>query len=210
MPMCQSAEVVRRWGPTELLAHLDFRLPVVGLHLLCDVYICLVDRLEEEGCLEVLFCSSGSSVAGALCGGRGTAAGCEGAAAATAVRAPRPGAGAGAEARGFLGAFLPSAARSWRAVQAEVDAGSLRLWPTDSRGLQHHACFVLSGEERCPLDSVVCQIWRMFSRNMVSLLAHRSREAPLPVGSARLAFYEALAQRIAGAARHARPVQPVV
>jgi len=184
MPMCQAANIVQRWGPAELLARVDFKLPVVGLHLLCDAYVCLVDRLEEEGCLEVLVCSAGSRLVTALGDG-----GC--------------GSPASDGRQSFMGVPLRRGPSGWLSVRAEVDFASLRLWPTEAGGLQHRACFVLSGEERCPVDSVIHQIWRMFSRNFIAMLASRAAEFPVPVTASQLAFYEDLQQRIAAAAERA-------
>lgn len=188
MPMCQTSEVLRRWGPGELLTRLDFKLPVVGVHLRTTCYIRLIDRLEEEGCLEMVVCSVGSALAaellpGAVTGGAGDR---------------------GAAATSFLGVALPGAARWARVgVHAEVDYASLRIWPTGGGGGEHLVRFVMAGEERCPLDRVINMIWRMLARNLVPILARRACEAPIITSRERADFYTQLERKVVAASARA-------
>lgn len=197
MPMCCVSEVLHEWGPDEQLARLDFKLPVVGLHLLVDVYICTIDRLEEEGCIEILVCTSGSYLVGTHGGSEhNDAAG---------NHRPRTENG---EPKSLFGVPLPKrSANRWLSAQPVVDFASLRVWPTKSRGPQSRICFVLSGEEKCPVDSVICMIWRMFSKSLAPVLARRVAEAPISVSAARFAWYRELERKMAIAAQRAEAAE---
>lgn len=151
MPICQAATTLRRWG-SEQLVHLQFKLPVVRVHFEAVIYVGIVDRLAEEGYLEFLICSSGSAVARSIL--------CE------------DGSGTASAPSCFFGVPLPPSPR--RGSRAEVDWATLRLWP--GAGCQHRARFVMCGEEKCPMESVIHMIWKMLARNLIPILAKRGSE----------------------------------
>lgn len=199
MPMCQSAEVLKCWSPGEQIVRLDFRLPIVRIHLECLVYVCLVDLLEEEGCLELLACSFGSAPAKAVIAAvdHETAASSNTPADAAASEAP---AASTPKKSSFPSSFLGVSAGSRKpfGMRTELHVFSLRIYPAGgSRGLSHGIRLVLSGEERCPVDSVVCMIWRMLSRSLISVLSLTAgQQQHPPMVPARHMFYADLERKI--------------
>mmetsp|Transcript_103003 Transcript_103003/g.181480 ORF Transcript_103003/g.181480 Transcript_103003/m.181480 type:complete len:385 (-) Transcript_103003:101-1255(-) len=208
MPMCQSAEVLKCWSPGEQIVRIDFRLPIVRIHLECLVYVCLVDRLQEEGCLELLACSFGSAAAKAVTATieqeEQEAAASSGApldaAASEAATTALPKRSA-TSSSSFLGVSAGSRRKRF-GMRTEVHCVSLRIYPTGgSHGRAHRIRLVLSGEERCPMDSAVCMIWRMLSRSLISVLSLTvGQQQHQPMVPSRHAFYADLERKILQAA----------
>merc|ERR1719150_984395 len=122
MPICCSSEVLHEWGPDEQMVQMDFKLPMIAFHLLVDVYVCTVDLSEEEGCVEVLFCTSGSYLVATHGGTEHNEA----------TRNHRPRTDIG-EPNSFLGVPLPKqSANRWLSAQPVIDFASIRVWPTGS------------------------------------------------------------------------------
>lgn len=205
MPMCQSTSILQRWGPAEVLAVLEFKLPVVGLILRATVYMCLRNRLEEEGFLELLLCSAGSRVARAA--EEGVAA--DGGFVPHQVSSVTSGAGA-TYPPAFLGVPLPQQRLPRLGVQADVDFCSLRVHPRGAGGLHHHATFTISGEEPCPMDSLISMIWRHLSKNIVAILAKHAAQASMPLAGPRLEFWSKMERQVLAASARVEAAAPVL
>jgi len=197
--------VLRRWGPGEILAHMDFKLLAVGIHLETTVYMRLVNRLDEEGCVELLVCSAGSNMAKSLSHSEvSVMSDIE----APALASLSPGNVSSAEqaSNSFLGVHLPNGSSRRFAVRAEVDCACLRLWPKGGAGLQQRVIFMLAGQEKCPVDRVVCMIWRFLAKNTVNILDKRVAECPRDaMDPERLKYYRALEEQILELARTTNP-----
>jgi len=191
MPMCQAADVLRRWSPGEQLVRLEFRLPVIHLRLEFLIYCRLVNRLDEEGFLELLLCSPGGAAAGAFSG-----AGRDPGSPPADERRPFK------SAPCFLGVQIP--ARRRLVARSELDCGSLRIYPAAGNSLQQRARFVLQSEERCPVDTVISMIWRMLSRNLIPILAkYATGSHQQDMSPAKFAFYAELERGLLAASRRA-------
>ncbi|CAK0841071.1 unnamed protein product [Prorocentrum cordatum] len=177
-PMCQRADVLQRWSPGEMLVQLDFKLPVIHLHLLVNLYIGAIDRLREDGCLDLVICSANSKFA------RG-------------VVTQEPGHDGGTR---FLDVRLPPVMlpRFQAGIDANADVAMLRISPMSGQGDHQRVQFCLVGEEPCPIDWLPRKIWRMLARNLVSMLERRMSEAPpIPVSPTAARFYRAVEESIA-------------
>eukprot|EP00811_Abedinium_folium_P033024 NODE_6018_length_1712_cov_5.537539.p1 GENE.NODE_6018_length_1712_cov_5.537539~~NODE_6018_length_1712_cov_5.537539.p1 ORF type:complete len:434 (+),score=118.60 NODE_6018_length_1712_cov_5.537539:126-1427(+) len=183
-PMMERVEVLHRWGPTEMLMRLEFKLPVVRIRLMFYIYLCFVNRLDEEdGCVELLICSDDGDM-GRFAKGVAVELQAQSAAAPT----------ADAEAT-FLGVKLPLAPKKGLVIKADLDFMSLRLLPV-APGVFQERCIIL-GEENCPLEWVTNQIWRTMSRNLNSIIAKRASEAPVQALSGEdLRFFAELGRQI--------------
>jgi len=176
-PMCQRADVLQRWSPGEMLVQLDFKLPVIHLHLLVNLYVGTIDRLSEDGYLDLVICSANSKLASGVV-----------------THEPGP-----AGRTRFLDVQLPPAVlpRFQAGIDANADVAMLRISPR-SGGNQHRVQFCLIGEEPCPIDWLPRKIWRMMSRSLVSMLERRMSEAPpITVSPDGAQFYKEVEENIA-------------
>eukprot|EP00927_Polykrikos_kofoidii_P052806 TRINITY_DN46777_c0_g1_i1.p1 TRINITY_DN46777_c0_g1~~TRINITY_DN46777_c0_g1_i1.p1 ORF type:complete len:379 (-),score=56.86 TRINITY_DN46777_c0_g1_i1:76-1212(-) len=182
VPMCNAVTVVQRWSPMEFLAHIAFRIPVVGIKVDSAVYINFIDRLEEEGFLEFFACSVGSTLAQAH------------------MKKERlyipflP-------ENTLLGISMGEIPTLKRAVRCEVDCACFRI-TVGPDGVQHRIRFQMRGQEGSPIDKPVHMLWRVLAKNFLRLLATRDGDGPghsLEANSDKFAFYASLEKNIAKA-----------
>jgi hypothetical protein len=168
-----------------MLVHIQMKIPVVGIRLQAIAYVSLLDRLEEEGCLEWRVTSVGSSISRSLFNL------------------------AEDEPQTFLGVKLPRTASRW-VLTSEVELLSLKIMPNGSSGRHQGYCCVMENEEKIPMDSVINAIWRMKSRNLLGSLVKKSgRTGWKQLTPDRIEFYTSLSQRIAEASAKAEGKEPV-
>lgn len=192
MPLCQSVSVLERWGPNETLSRVELKLPVLGIRIESMVYSILVDRLDEEGYLEFRACTPQGAIATRCDKEYAAEAGDLGE-----VPEPsfKPG-DASEEFDTFLGAHVPKGGRF--TIRGEIDCASLRMYPTGD-GEQEYT-LLMQADEKCPMDSVVNQVWKMLSRQLMGIIVKKvSTQKPLDVSAERLEYFAALERRIGAA-----------
>jgi hypothetical protein len=183
-PFCESSEVLMRWGNTDRLVHMQLKMPIVGLRVQSIMYISLVDRLEEDGCLEWHVTSVGSSTSRSLFNLD------EG------------------EPQTFLGVKLPKTTSRW-VITAEVELMNIKIYPTGSSGRHNWYCSVVESEEKRPLDSAINVVWRTLSRNLLGSMAKRSGDSEWKqLTPERIEFYKSLVQRLSEASMRAEAKEP--
>lgn len=200
VPMCQSCTVLERYGPNEMLTRIEFKIPVVGIRTESIIYTNLVDRLDEEGYLDFRACTPLGAIAQkcdeehcAECEERGE------------VANPSLVLGAADEDFDtFWGAQVPKAGRF--TMRGEVDCGSMRLYPTGN-GQQEYVLLQVA-EEKSPMDSIVNQIWKTISRQLMGIIVSKvALQKPLEVSAERLEYFVDLERRIAAAVERASGAQ---
>lgn len=194
LPMCQSVTVLERYGPDEALSRIEFKLGV-GLRTESIMYTSLVDKLEEEGCLEFRACTPLGAIVkkcdkeyAAETGDLGE------------VPEPSFKLGVDQDFDTCWGTKVPKAGRF--TMRGEVDCAALRLYPTGD-GMQEYA-LLQQAEEMCPMDSIVNQIWKTLSRNLMGIVVKQvNKQKPLKVSAERLDYFTGLERQIAAAGERA-------
>jgi len=192
MPLCQSVTVLERWGPNETLSRIELKLPVVGIRIESIIYSILVDRLDEEGYLDFRACTPQGAIVTRCDKEYATEAGDLGDVAEPSFKLGA----ANTEFDTFLGAQVPKGGRF--TIRGEVDGAVLRMHPTGDGEQQYD--LLMQGEEKCPMDSIINQVWKMLSRQLMGIIVKKvSTQKPLNVSAERLEYFVGLERRIKAA-----------
>lgn len=190
--LCQSVNVLRRWGPGEVLAQMNFKVPIVGMQFETTIYLCLLNRLHDKGRLDLVACSIGSTLARSLISSNHPGVN------EAPTTSERP-------ARSLFDVSLPSKKEKKHRLNlsAEVEAAQLRFYPTGHNGLQSKISIVLVIEEHIPVDKIVRKIWEKILSQLLPTLARHTILCPrFVLAASDLPFYSQLEQRLAECKSH--------
>jgi len=183
MPLCQFSDVLHSWGDFDKIVRAQFKVPVLQMLLSLTAYVSIVDKLETEGCIEMVLCSSESDAAQVA---NSSLSDFEGMAD---LLSPQHSL--------FLGARVPNvvAPRMSYHVKAKVETCRVRFSPLEPGNCRVQ--FVVISEEKCRIEKLGNQTWKFLSRSAVgTLVARNQEEQARTVSSHKLEFYKMLEHKV--------------
>merc|ERR1712217_396479 len=190
--MGQSVNVLRRWGPGEVLAQMTFKVPIVSMQFETTVYMCLLDHLHDKGSLDLVVCSIGSTLARSFVSLNHSG----GNEAPTSSERPM---------RSFLDVSIPPKREKKHRISlaTEVELAQVSFYPTSHNGLQSKISFVMTVDEHIRVDKIIRMIWEKILNQLLPTLVRHTVLCPRYVlAGTDLAFYKQIERRLAECNSH--------